>query len=497
MENNKKIYKSLIGIILVLSFILTLCVSYSSQMIAEAATAENISLNTKISVELTGTTEKAYTITLADTLFYVVETTGTKDTYLKIEGLSVGILVDDDSGVDRNACIGFKGENKTITIKVRGFSSAVTGQIKLQIRKQQAALFGFPYSSGKGKTKGSGGGINTAPDLEKPASVLQSMYNIKKYNSSTEKSSKMSGQDERGIPSYNSEILFFSGHGYYRDDGSGNNEYGFGVSFPQGGFYITQIYDMSNTKVAVWAACYSANQNNTYNSSMVHKSVEKGAKSALGWVDATGVSSSKKFTDAFFTALSEGKTVSEAAKKGKSKIWWPWDSVRKYTLVGDGETVINTATASRSNQNNIDFNLKNEFMQKIQEGEWSTVADSDSQFRYYKMINGCLTNDFYEITFTQNQEILSITHSGFSIDNETVLPDTYSSIERSSTINNNLDSNELLKYESHKVYVQIETEIVPVLIEYNTIGDITGRVYLDIVCTNLNDGSLIDYADIS
>ena len=73
----------------------------------------------------------------------------------------------------------------------------------------------------------------------------------------------------------------------------------------------------------------------------------------------------------------------------------------------------------------------------------------------------------------------------------------------SSTISNNectqldnVDSDELIKYESHRVYVSFGTEIVPVLIEYNTLGDSSGRVYLDTVCTNLNDGTLIDYEDI-
>lgn len=73
----------------------------------------------------------------------------------------------------------------------------------------------------------------------------------------------------------------------------------------------------------------------------------------------------------------------------------------------------------------------------------------------------------------------------------------------SSTISNNkctqldnVDSDELIKYESHMVYVSFGTEIVPVLIEYNTLGDSSGRVYLDTVCTNLNDGTLIDYEEI-
>ena len=497
METSKKKNQSFILMFLALFVMVAICISVVPYSTAYAATTESISLNAKVFVSLSGTTEKSYSITLQDTLFYVVETTGSKDTYLTVEGLSSGTLTDDDSGSGLNACIGFRGENKNITIKLRGYSASITGNTTLQIRKQQAAMFGFQYPSGKSKTKDSGD-INTAPDLEKPASVLQSMYNIKKYNSSTTSGSTMSNNDERSIPTYNSEVLFFSGHGYYSDDGSGNKTYGFGVSFPSGGFRINQILDMSNTKIAVWAACYSANQNNAYNSSMVHKSVEKGAKAAIGWVDATGVSSSKKFTDAFFKALSEGKTVAEAAKKGKSKVFWPLDSVRKYTLVGNGNTVINTAKATRNAQVLLDVELKDEFLQRIQTGNWTQVFDSNDQIRYYKTINDCLTNDFYEVDFDSNQEIVSVTHSGTYINDEPILSDVMSSTisNNKCTQLDNVDSDELIKYESHRVYVSFGTEIVPVLIEYNTLGDSSGRVYLDTVCTNLNDGTLIDYEDI-
>lgn len=498
MEISKKKNRSFILIVLALFVMEIICILVIPYSTVYAATTGSISLNAKVIVILSGKTEKVYSITLPDTLFYVVETTGLKDTYLTIEGLSSGTLTDDDSGSGLNACIGFRGEkNKNIIIKLRGYSTSTTGITILQIRKQQAAMFGFQYPSGKLNAKDSGD-INTAPDLEQPALALQSMYNINKYNSSTTSGSIMSNNDERSIPTYNSEVLFFSGHGYYSDDGNGNKTYGFGVAFPSGGFGINQILDMSNTKIAVWAACYSANQNNSYNSSMVHKSVEKGAKAAIGWVDSTGVASSKKFTDAFFNALAEGKTVAEAAENGKSKVFWPWDSVRKYTLVGNGNTVINTAIATRSAQVSLDVSLKDEFLQRTQIGQWTQVFDSNDQIRYYKTINDCLTNDFYEVKFDSNQEIVAVMHSGIYINDEPILPDVMSS-----TISYNnctqlamANSDELIKYESHMVYVSLGAEIVPVLLEYNTFGDSSGRVYLDIVCTNLNDGTLIDYGEI-
>ena len=504
MKKFKNLYRSLV--VFVLSFfVFTVCVVNKLQTVAFAESDRFITLNSQVYIDISGTSENAYYITLPDSQFYVVETKGNTDTYLKVVGLSTGNLTDDDSGSGLNACVGFRGEGRKILIKVSGRFSSTIGSTKLQIRKQQAAMFGFQYPASKGKTKGSGD-INTAPDLEKPASALQSIYEIKKYNTSTISAQSMSGNDERGIPTYNSEILFFSGHGYSGDDGNGNKTYGFGVSFPAGdGFRIWQIGDMCNTKIAVWAACYSANQNNSYNSSMVHRSVEKGAKAALGWADATNVSPSKKFTDAFFTALSEGKTVSEAAEKGKSKVWWPWDAVRNYVLVGNGETIINSPIANRSTEErNMQVSQavssRKEFIDRINEGSWIRISDSDNQVRYYKTINECLTNDFYEVKYNEDREIVQVTHSGIYVDDGTVLTENVDLPLNSNNLNQTVKSDEnesvLIKYESHKVYVSIGSKIVPVLIEYNTYADSNGSVYLDAVCTNLNDGTLIDYAEI-
>ena len=77
--------------------------------------------------------------------------------------------------------------------------------------------------------------------------------------------------------------------------------------------------------------------------------------------------------------IHKGKTVAEAAKKGKSKVFWPWDSVRKYTLVGNGNTVINTAKATRNAQVLLEVELKDEFLQRIQTGNWTQVFDSNDQ----------------------------------------------------------------------------------------------------------------------
>lgn len=445
---------------------------------AYADTIESLEINERKAVDINGYDIKRFSITLTDTKFYVVETIGTVDTFMSVYGLSEGMLIDTDSGEGDNACIAFRGENTTIEIHVSGGGENAVGQTTLQIRRQQAIMFGFDYP--KNDTKkisvlNEGEGIDTRPDLDVPASVLEPLYNIARYDTDNVTPLYFDHNDERGIIRQNSEILFFSGHGFD----------GYFVSLPRSEFYVYKIKDMSNTKVAVWSACNSASQNNKYNSSMVHKSVEKGAKSSIGWVDSIYNDSAKKFTDAFFTALAQGKTVKQAADKGKSKIFWLWDSVRKYTLVGNGDTTITSANLNKSVK--INNTMINEFKQRGSNGGWVRYEDGLLQARYYHTINGCLTNDYYDVTYNDNNEIIDVIHSGYYIENQQVL------------LASNFDTTTLEKAiknsDVHNVYVLIKDNVVPVKIEYKK-ADGAENGSMQVVCTNLNNGNLIDYAEI-
>ena len=62
---------------------------------------------------------------------------------------------------------------------------------------------------------------------------------------------------------------------------------------------------MSNTKVAVWASCYSGVDPDGTGSrkSIAQKSIDIGAQSAIGWNDTIGNGAAKKWTDQFFYQL--------------------------------------------------------------------------------------------------------------------------------------------------------------------------------------------------
>ena len=104
----------------------------------------------------------------------------------------------------------------------------------------------------------------------------------------------------------NSEVVFFSGHGDAGHltfiDSNGNRNRLYDTS--------TLFSSMSNTKVAVWSACKSAVDPDGTGSrrSIAQKSIDMGAKSAIGWNDVTYVPAAKKWTDQFFLELGNTMT---------------------------------------------------------------------------------------------------------------------------------------------------------------------------------------------
>lgn len=102
-----------------------------------------------------------------------METRGNLDTYLTIEGLGITPLTNDDGGVGNNACIGFRGVKGWITIKLRCYSPSLSGTTELQIRKQQAVMYGFDYG---------GTDIDTTSDPTEPYLDLRNTYYTHKFS---------------------------------------------------------------------------------------------------------------------------------------------------------------------------------------------------------------------------------------------------------------------------------------------------------------------------
>lgn len=435
---------------------------------------EDVTLNEKTLVTLSAGETKSFEITVPDNMYYAIETTqygsSTVDTYLTVNNLSTGNAYNDDGGVGLYSFIGFNNQGgRNLTISVRLYNSSASGSFYLQIRKQKAIYYGFEYDD-----------LSTLKDLNKPYDAFSNLYDSYKYEN--KEASHFREIDERGYNRYNSEIVFFSGHGYKNTSAT---EFGFGISFSNNtSFYVSSLSNMNNVRVAVWAACYSSNTNNSYNTSFVDKSVASGAKSAIGFPDTVTTTSSRSFTNDLFKKLADGYTVGEAAEYAAKQLIWPWDNAKDYRIAGSSSTTLTspnyTKSASASSQNNIEAN----YYDLINNNEYISYNNGDTT-RYYLTINGIISNQFVDVASKDNPQ--AVVAQNYEVRGTiTVLPILY----KYDTMNTSTE-------EKHLVYVVNNNIATPVLISYVTVTDENGATYSEAICRNLNNGEYIDYNAIN
>lgn len=435
---------------------------------------EDVTLNEKTLVTLSPGETKSFEITIPDNISYAVETiqygSSVVDTTLTVNNLSTGNQYDDNSGVGLYSFIGFNNQGgRNLTITVGANNSNTLSRFYLQIRKQKAVYYGFEYDD-----------ISTIKDLEKPYNYFSGLYDSYLYEN--KESSHFQEIDERGYSRYNSEIIFFSGHGY-KDPNS--DARGFGVSFSNTSLYLSDITNMNNVRIAVWSACYSSNTNNSYNTSFIDKSVASGAQAALGFPDSVTTVSSKSFTDDLYEKLAAGYTIGAAAEYAAKQIIWPWDNAKDYRITGSTSTTLNIANYTKTSSviASQDNRISN-YYDLVNNHNYQTYNDGNVT-RYYMTINGIITNQFVDVA--QDSSIQSCVTQNYNVGNEfSVLP-----------ILLDYDTVNTATEEKHLVYIIENNVATPVLISYVTITDHNGRTYSEAICRNLNNGVFIDYGDIN
>lgn len=457
------------------------------------STTRTITKDTIYSGTLTAGSTDTYYFTPSYSGMFTVETFGSTDTYGTVSGNTGTIFPtasDDDSGAGSNFAIGFSQQaGSTTTIKVRHYnSSSGTGSYTLQVRDQRAQIFTFDYGSGD---------INTLNDSTKPASRLRTMG----YAVGVRENVPASFVDITIASTFkvlNSEVVFFSGHG---DAGH--------LTFIDSNGNCNRLYDtssyfssMSNTKVAVWSACYSAADPDGTGPrrSIAQKSIDVGAKSAIGWTVPVGVMAAKKWTDQFFLELGNTMTVQAAAASAGSVILWPWEgSYAGWQVFGNGTTVVayphvNRKIAAYSPAKMADAAL----LQKLSNTEEYTPYELKGLgTRYYKTVNGHLTNEFYDIHDSGVVKTSSVVFSDadiLSIGRQELAINTFSPTERISAYGATF--NRLIASDEHIVYMKLDGNIIPIKLIYSDYQNDEGLTYQDVVCINLLDNSYIDYADI-
>lgn len=439
-------------------------------------------LNQKKLVTLQTYSQKVIEFVCPDNKLYTVETfkygTQSSDPIIAVCGLASAYYEDDNSGGSNQAKISFKGEQGRL-IEIFIWSNNTIGKsCYVQLRKQKAALFGGEYNN-----------INTTSDLSTPASVLTGLYDCHRHY---ESSAEFTRADERKLETYNSEIMFFSGHG--------NVNY---AKFVSGDIDGTDLENMNNVKVAVWSSCYSSALDSLGNS-LVTCSISAGAKSSLGFNQSIPEGDARKFTNKFFEELANGETVSSAALAAKKLFIVPafMAKIKDYVIGGDGNTVVTTPTGIQtanyalSNTNNIASYDNSLLVHFLNACEYGAEAFGENEVRYYKKINGCWSNQYIDV---ENGSIISTNYSPEN-DEKPVLS---SAIDTATLVTDNVNINRLntlrtdpsISVDTCRVYYFDGNAFIPV--ELNYITYLNENVYQDIVCVNLNTGEEIAYENFA
>ena len=482
----------------IVSLLISLVVVFSSTTVyaqgeISAHATRTITKDTVYSGNLTVGSTHTYYFTPSYSGMFTVETFGSTDTYGTVSGNTGTIFPtasNDDGGAGTNFSIGFHQEaGSTTTITVRHYNSTSgTGSYAIQVRDQRAQIYTFDYGSGD---------INTHDDATTPRSWLRGMG----YSVGVHQNKPTSHVDETiasTFKRFNSEVVFFSGHGSAGHLTFMNSSGGYDRLYDNSSYFTS----MANTKVAVWSSCKSAVDPDGTGSrrSIAQKSIDMGAQSAIGWTEVTDVPAAKKWTDQFFLDLGHTMTVEAAAASAGSVFLWPWDgNYDGWQVFGDGSTLVSYPNINPKSSTTPPIQtVSAALLRKLSDTEEFTPYKLKGLgTRYYKTINGHLTNEFYDIHDNGTLITSSVVFSDEDILNISLQKITTSTFSPATSITAyGVTFNKLVKVEEHIVYMKLNDSIVPIKLIYSNYENDDGLEYQDVVCINLLDKSFIDYVDI-
>lgn len=251
---------------------------------------------------------------------------------------------------------------------------------------------------------------------------------------------------------------------------------------------------MDRTKVAMWAACFSANSTNPGNLSIAEYSVNCGAKSAVGFTNSVTFSSSKTFTNRFFKKLATGASVLESAKHGAKGLLWPWDNAKDYVIFGDEDITVFDVTPSTStfNLRNINYNIVNEL-----DETYISYQLEDNIVRYYKTINNYLTNSFVDLEYDKFGNLIAVEDYRKEASLIKPINENYMEIIAPNNIDIDNKTFTIVSIDScNIIYYMIETEFIPIEIKMVTYKNEMEIIQVPI-CVNIFNGQVIDYSIIN
>lgn len=433
-----------------------------------------LTLNTSRSATLTAGSEHIYTFTPSVAGTYVVQTSGSTDTYGTItvtQNNTPQTWYNDDDGEGNNFySLVYAPANNTVQIKVRHFNSTSgTGTYSIKVHRARAQIYTFDYGFVN---------ISTHIDGEFPNSAFTHLGYETHWNKDVSSTHPITVNSD-GLTNFNSEVIFFSSHG--SQDSTG--QYESGLDFIDDSFETDEFpKNMYNVKLAVWSACKSANPNLINAKNVAETAYINGADVSIGWKERISNATAVTWNLAFFSYVYSGTTISQAINYANSVIGNS-DLTFCSAIQTYGDLGLYLQPISFVDSTPLPLQMVGEFIDSNQmEIQMSGYDYSVAQLpfgttRYTKMINGLPSNDYIDIwadgTIYRSKEV--ITQKDINTLKKT------SSKKEVSTTENLLSTNN----ENYKYYRIIDGKLTLIEVEENIIPEGIERTYMDIESTSI------------
>lgn len=375
---------------------------------------DSLGVNTKNETYLNGTNEIHFNVRVPVSGEYIFETSQydtSLDTILKIYKDDETFLNQNDDGGDGlfSKLQNYLDSNQDYWIKLSGYDPSQVGKVYLTLKSLDIVYINTYHTEGDIDTRFDG--ISPQEDLINAGFYARHIINATK--------SDMLSTDENGYSRLNNKYYMLSSHGSSS-----------GAAMLSSGQYLygSDLPNMSNSILSVWAICYGGKEGNIAEYAVKYKN----AQNSLGFPGLTYVDTSKTFTNKLWEEISVGTSVSDAVNSAlshtKSTHWFTH-------MFGWGDdTIISPMLYSKTaTANLLAENVSNEILPHL-----SSKSLSRTNFESlisFKNNNETHTFNFYDATMIMAFKNGNPTNKYFIIDkaNNIFMHDTIIAANRMAT----------------------------------------------------------------
>lgn len=279
-----------------------------------------------------------------------------------------------------------------------------SGNAKLRLRPQNQ-MYSNSYVGGSGD-------ISTIDDVY---DIYDDINKLNIYVNHIVNTTPIINEVFRSNPIINNRFYFFAGHG-----SNGSIKYA-----PQTGAWVgaTDLATMGSTptmadvQLAVWAACHSAQGNN----SITQEAITQGADFSLGWVGSIDDTCASTYTWFLWENIGNGfgieESVASAVIQLRDLYWfievvgWGDNDIVNPVLLTSLPVTTAKIDVSMKIKEDSSIRLFPEDMFLENQDEYYKYVVSTNEIKYIKLIDNIMTNDFYVIKSSENEKGYIIEHT--------------------------------------------------------------------------------------